>query len=109
MCYSLHIATNHPGDPAFYSEVEESGRPTIEGVPAPHLVSILGAAFCNTREGRAWFPLAKSCGPAWLSKWKNKMGTPSGIQVAVPPVTGGNPFCHVHFVTREENLRALFA
>lgn len=26
MCYSLHIVTNHPRDPAFYSEVEESGR-----------------------------------------------------------------------------------
>ena len=64
MCYSLHIATNHPGDHAFYSEVEESGRPTIEGVPAPHLVRILGAAFYNSHgelEGRAWVPLAKSC------------------------------------------------
>lgn len=91
MCYSLHIATNHPRDLAFYLEVEESGRPIIEDVPAPHLVSILGAAFYHTHgelEGRAWLSLAKSYGPALLSKWKYMMGTPSGIQVAVSPVTG---------------------
>lgn len=39
------------------------------------------------------FPWPSPIGPAWLSKGKNKMGTPSGIQVTVSPATCA--FCHM--------------